>query len=122
MSKIRSKNTKLEEQGRLLVREAGLSYRKHPKDITGKPDVANKKRKIAIFFDSDFWHGFDYENSVKNKLQTDFWRTKIERNMARDAEVNKLLTEKGWKVLRLWEHNIKRKPEECVRRIKELLS
>ena len=105
-----------------MVREAGLSYRKHPKDITGKPDVANKKRKIAIFFDSDFWHGFDYENSVKNKLQTDFWRTKIERNMARDAEVNKLLTEKGWKVLRLWEHNIKRKPEECVRRIKELLS
>lgn len=121
MSKIRSKDTKLEEKGRMLVREAGLAYRKHPKGIPGKPDVANKKRKIAIFFDSRFWHGYDYEKSIKGHLTSESWRAKIERNIERDAEVNQMLTESGWKVLRLWEHEISKEPEECVKRIKELM-
>lgn len=89
------------------MRLAGIRFRKHPSGIIGKPDAANKSKKIAIFFDSEFWHGFDWTNRKKNiKSNTAFWLPKIERNIARDELVNEKLLQGGWKVIRIWQRDL----------------
>lgn len=108
MSKIKGKLTGLEEKGWLLLKEAGIRFRKHPRGIIGRPDAANKTKKLAIFFDSEFWHGHDWEKSrSKIKSNRDFWIAKIERNIARDKAVNRTLKAEGWTVIRLWERQMK---------------
>ena len=62
MAKVKSKDTRFEEEGFSLLRKAGLNYRRHPKGIFGSPDAANKSKRIAVFFDSDFWHGYRYNS------------------------------------------------------------
>ena len=110
MSKIKSKGTKLEDQGWILLKNAKVNFRKHPKKVYGNPDAGHKGKKIAVFFDSDFWHGYDWKNQIKTiKSKKSFWITKIERNMERDKEVNKLLKKQGWKVIRLWEKDLSKK-------------
>ncbi|OIO52930.1 hypothetical protein AUJ46_06680 [Candidatus Peregrinibacteria bacterium CG1_02_54_53] len=107
MSKIRGKKTGVEERGWAMLREAGIRFRKHPKGIFGNPDAANKSKKIAIFFDSEFWHGYDWEERRKDiKSNRKFWIKKIERNIVRDREVNAFLKKRGWKVLRIWCHQM----------------
>jgi DNA mismatch endonuclease (patch repair protein) len=122
MSKIRSKDTSIELEGYKLLRKAGLHYRKYPKNIKGQPDAVNKKRKIAVFFDGDFWHGYDYEKSIKTRLNSDYWTNKIEKNMERDARTTQELKENGWKVIRFWEHVILKKPNDCIRTIQLAIS
>ena len=120
MSLIRSQGTKFEARGFEILRRAGLSYRKHPKGILGKPDAANKSRKIAIFFDSDFWHGYDYERTLKAKLRNAFWQQKIEYNIKRGKEVTRELRKQGWTVIRFWGHDILKNPEKCMRVIRRV--
>lgn len=104
MSKIRGGHTALEVQGCLLLRKAGVHCRKHPKGIFGNPDAANKNKKLTIFFDSEFWHGYDWKNKKKEiKSNKKFWLSKIERNIKRDKEVNRVLRKNGWTVVRIWE-------------------
>ena len=114
MSRIRSKNTKIERTMASLLRKNRIQYRSHPK-LFGSPDFIVEK-KILLFCDGDFWHGYQY--GKKKKPAKKFWREKIERNMARDRKVTSKLRRDGWSVVRLWEHNIARSPRSCLRRIK----
>ena len=117
MSRIRSKDTKIEMKIAELLRENKMRYRRHPK-LFGSPDFIVEK-KILVFCDGDFWHGYRY--SKKKKPPKKFWRDKIERNMERDRKVTRRLRAGGWPVVRLWEHDIERNPGSCLRRIKTIL-
>ncbi len=93
----------------------GLRYRKNVKKILGKPDLAFIGKKIAIFCDSEFWHGYDWENRKKDfKSHQDFWIPKIERNIARDKEVTEMLQQQGWIVLRFWGKEIQSDVSRCA--------
>ena len=115
MQAIKSKDTTIE----LALRKArwgkGIRYRKNCKTLIGKPDIAITKYKIAVFCDSEYWHGFDWENrNQKIKSNREYWIPKIERNMARDQEVNSALEQEGWTVIRFWERQIRKELDRCV--------
>jgi DNA mismatch endonuclease (patch repair protein) len=120
MSMIRARNTKPEILVRSHLRLAGLkAYRVHS-DLQGKPDIIFPASRLAVFIDGCFWHKcpLDYHAPSTRKR---FWALKISRNLARDREVNEALTNDGWKVLRVWEHQVRRSPESVVRLISENL-
>ena len=100
----------------------GYRYRKNYNKIVGKPDNVFPKYKIAIFCDSTFWHGYNWEEK-KKRLDTnkEYWIKKIERNMERDKRVNEELTSQGWIVLRFWETDIKKNLDECVAKIEKAI-
>ncbi len=109
MSRIKGKGTKLEERAWSVLTQSGIRFRKHPRGIPGKPDAANKSKKLAIFVDSEFWHGFNWANRKKNiKSNRRFWIRKIESNILRDKKVNRILKNEGWKVVRIWEKELKK--------------
>ena len=118
MSKIRSKNTKPE----LILKKnlIGLYLRYQPKSIIGNPDFANKTRKIAIFLDGCFWHKCPkcFRPPKSNKR---YWIPKIRRNVQRADDVAKKLKNNGWKVVRIWEHELT-KNQKRITRIKQRLS
>lgn len=115
MQAIKCKDSDIELLLRKLLWKRGLRYRKNVKTVYGHPDIAFIGKKVAVFCDSEFWHGYDWENR-KKKLDNnrEYWIAKIERNIARDQEVNEYLTSRGWKVIRLWGKDIKKRPLECV--------
>lgn len=120
MSRIRSKNTSIE----LLLGKAmwaiGLRYRKNDKTVFGKPDFVFKRKKVAVFCDSEFWHGkYLLDQKYIPKENADYWIPKLERNIERDRQVNAELVSKGWIVIRFWEKDIRKHPEECVRTVFE---
>ena len=120
MRAIRSKDTTIELALRKALWQRGIRYRKNYKGLIGKPDIVITKYRIAVFCDSDFWHGYDCENrKARIKSNRDYWIPKIERNMKRDQEVTATLVEQGWIVLRFWEHTIRKELEECVNDIQE---
>lgn len=110
MQAVKSKGSKIET---LLAKELwskGYRYRKNNKTVFGKPDFTFKKYKIAIFVDSEFWHGKDWEIRKKDhKTNTEFWHNKIQRNIERAKEVNEYLLKHGWQVLRFWGKEIEHK-------------
>ena len=115
MQAIRSKDTSIELCLRKALWERGIRYRKNYKKLIGKPDIAITKYRIAVFCDSDYWHGYDWENrNQRIKSNREYWIPKIERNMARDQEVNEALERDGWTVLRFWEWQIKKQLDICV--------
>ena len=115
MQAIRSKDTSIELRLRKALWDRGIRYRKNYKKLIGKPDIAITKYRIAVFCDSDFWHGYDWENrNQRIKSNREYWIPKIERNMARDKEVNEALEKDGWTVLRFWEWQIKKQLDNCV--------
>ena len=115
MQAIKSKDTSIEIALRKALWNQGIRYRKNYKALPGKPDIAITKYKIAVFCDSDYWHGYDWENrSQRIKSNRDYWIPKIERNMQRDREVTELLEKQGWVVLRFWEFQIKKELPNCV--------
>jgi len=105
MSQIKASKTKPELKLKKIMKVLSFSYQ--PKNILGKPDFANKKEKIAIFIDGCFWH--KCQKCFKSpKTNGKFWKEKIEKNVERDKKVTKKLKKDGWKVIRVWEHNIKK--------------
>ena len=112
--KIKSKNTKIEQTLGKAMWASGLRYRKHCKDVQGKPDFCFRNKKIAIFCDSEFWHGKKYLEGEAFKRNSDFWIAKIKRNIERDEKVNIVLRQEGWTVLRFWGKDIETKLDECV--------
>lgn len=118
MRAIKNKDSKIEIKLREALWNKGARYRKNYKKIVGCPDIAFPSKKIAIFCDSEFWHGFDWDNK-KNKIKSnrDFWIPKIERNIQRDKEVNRALKNEGWIVLRFWGKEIKKNLDHCVNKI-----
>lgn len=118
MQAIRSKDTTIELRLRKALWERGVRYRKNYKKLIGKPDIAITKYKIAVFCDSDYWHGYDWENrNQRIKSNRDYWVPKIERNMERDRKVTEALQTEGWLVLRFWEWQIRKHLDECVEAI-----
>ena len=113
MSRIRSKNTRIDLAMNEMLRGLGCEYEMYP-DMHGRPDFAIWSLEIAIFCDGDFWHGYRYR---EKNVPAGYWQNKIERNMRRDASVSRRLRMDGWSVLRFWEHDINRNPEKCIRKI-----
>ena len=113
MSRIRSKNTSIDRMMRGMLSDARLKFVMYP-DLYGKPDFQVGKR-ILVFCDGDFWHGYRY--AEKKRPAKKYWREKIEGNMRRDRKVSRRLRRDGWSVLRIWEHDIKKKPEKCSEKI-----
>ena len=121
MSKIRGKNTKAELSFRKVlsaeVYPKGFRYRLYYKKIIGSPDIVFVKQKIAIFIDGDFWHGRRYGKEGEGKNWKKFWKDKIEENIRRDRRVNRRLKKEGWKVIRIWESDVKKKGEKDINKI-----
>ena len=124
MRNIKSKDTSIEMLLRKTLWHKGYRYRKNYKKLPGKPDIALTKYKIAIFCDSEFFHGKDWE-VLKPRLEkgdnSEYWVRKISRNRERDDEINKQLLFAGWTVIRFWGKDIKRKTDECVKVIEETI-
>lgn len=116
--KIKSKNSKLEIALGKALYSQGLRYVKNDKSVLGKPDFCFRSKKIAVFCDSEFWHGEKYLNGEKFKTNAEFWENKILNNIKRDEEVTQKLTNEGWSVLRFWGRDIERNLEKCVEKIK----
>lgn len=108
MQAIKSKNTKMESIVCKELWHRGIRFRKNVKELPGKPDIAIKKYKIAIFLDSCFWHKCPL-HFIRPKSNNSYWDNKIERNINRDKEVNNFYKQNGWHLLRVWEHQFKTK-------------
>ena len=115
MRRVKNKDSAIELALRKELWNRGLRYRKNVKSVYGKPDIAFIGKKIAVFCDSEFWHGYAWE-IAQDEFQSrrDFWIPKIERNMQRDQEVNEKLRGDGWIVLRFWGKQIKRDVVACA--------
>ena len=115
MKRVRNKDSKIELLLRHELWSRNMRYRKNVTTIFGKPDIAFIGKKIAIFVDSEFWHGYNWEvKKHEIKSNQDFWTRKIERNMESDKEVNSFLCAEGWTVLRFWGNDIKRDVAACA--------
>lgn len=115
MSRIHSKDTSIEILLRKELWKRGLRYRKNDSTVTGKPDIVFKKRRIVVFCDSEFWHGYDWEKRKHAiKSNREYWIPKIERNIKRDLFVNSVLREQGWIVLRFWGKEIRTSLIACA--------
>ena len=115
MQAVKNKDSKIELVLRKELWNRGLRYRKNVNGVVGHPDIAFKGIKVAIFCDSEFWHGYDWDNRKSDfKSHQEFWIPKIERNMQRDMEVNKALQNDGWKVLRFWGKEILKNTSEIA--------
>lgn len=114
MQAVKSKDSRIEIMLRRELWSRGLRYRKNVSTIYGRPDIVFIGKKVAVFCDSEFWHGYDWENRKKDfKTNQDFWIPKIERNIARDYEVTQKLKSEGWTVIRFWGNEIKHKLTLC---------
>lgn len=115
MKQVKNKDSKIELLLRHELWSRNMRYRKNVTTVFGKPDIAFIGRKIAIFVDSEFWHGYNWETKqYEIKSNQEFWIHKIERNMERDKEVNDFLTKHGWIVLRFWGNDIKKDVAACT--------
>ena len=115
MQAVKNKGSKIERILATALWNSGYRYRLNVKTVYGKPDICFKRLKIAVFCDSEFWHGKDWEQKKKeHKSNIDFWHQKIRRNMERDAEVNDHLLKNGWKVLRYWGKDIEKDLVTCI--------
>lgn len=122
MRAIRSSGTKIEVLLGKALWAAGLRYRKNCKTVFGKPDIVFRKYRLVVFCDSEFWHGKNWERE-KQKIHTrrEFWIPKIEGNIRRDKQVNKILKKDGWKVLRFWGNDIEKKTDQCVKKVLQII-
>lgn len=115
MQAVKSKDSQIELLLRKELWNRGIRYRKNSTKIFGKPDIVFIGKKIAVFCDSEFWHGYNWEERKKDfKSHQEFWIPKIERNMQRDKEVTAKLESEGWIVLRFWGNEIKKNTAQCA--------
>ena len=120
MKAIKNKDTSIEVMLRKELWSRGLRYRKNYSGIIGKPDIVFVGKKVAVFCDSEFWHGYDWEHRKNDiKSNRDFWIPKIEKNIKRDEKVTKTLTDDGWLVLRFWGNDIKKALTDCADKIEK---
>ena len=121
MSRIRSKNTLVEEMVFNALRRNKIIFLKHYGKLQGKPDVVILKRKLAVFIDGDFWHGWRFK-AWGHKLPKKYWHDKIKNNIIRDRRNRRALKAQGWKILRIWEHQLERDLEKTIEKVLEFLN
>ena len=122
MKAIKNKDSKIEVLLREELWARGLRYRKNVKSVYGHPDIVFIGKKVAVFCDGEFWHGYDWDNKKKEiQSNQEFWIPKIERNIDRDKEVNERLKSEGWTVLRFWGNEILKDADSCVETIQKRL-
>ena len=113
MQSIRSKDTSIEKIIRSGLRHAGIRFRSNVSTMLGKPDFVFNDAKTVLFLDSCFWHSCPY-HATQPKSNRAYWRPKLKRNKERDQSITKALRKSGWKVIRIWEHRIKKDPKGCL--------
>ena len=124
MKNIKRKDTKIELKLRKALWEAGYHYRKNYKGLPGTPDIAFTKYKIAVFCDSEFFHGKDWDKlkeKLKSSNNSDYWLNKIETNINRDKRIDAELDEMGWRVIHFWGNDILRDVDGCVKQIGDVI-
>lgn len=118
MSCIRGIDTKPEISLRKALWSLGYRYRVNDAKLPGKPDIVFIKHNVVIFVDGEFWHGYKWTSKKRRiKANRGYWIAKIEGNIARDKQNNRLLKKQGFTVLRFWERDIRRNLDECVDKI-----
>lgn len=123
MSLVRSKNTKPELLVRSLLQRMGYRFRLHRKDLPGSPDMVLPKYRTAIFVHGCFWHQHPgCKKATLPNQNAEFWREKFERNVRRDENAQRRLREMGWRLLVLWECEVKRDADALPARLKAALS
>src|SRR6266850_1712866 len=115
MGRVRTRDTVLEIAVRSELHKRGFRFRKHVRTLPGSPDIAFMTKRVAVFVDGDFWHGYRLPQ-WEHKLQP-FWRNKLRENRKRDRRNFRKLRAKGWQVVRIWQHQIERDIESCLSRI-----
>lgn len=122
MKAIKNKGSKIEIMLQKELWHRGLRYQKNATNVYGKPDIVFIGKKVAVFCDSEFFHGYDWKNKQNEiKSNRDFWLPKIERNIQRDFEVTEKLKSEGWTVIRFWGKDIKNNLKECADIIEDAL-
>ena len=123
MKQVKNKRTTIASRLEIELKKRGLStYAKHQKGIPGTPDFAFVAKRIAVFCDSDFWHGFSWGESKSTVHgNQEYWAPRIEKKRAKDAEIDQTLKSQGWKVFRFWGHEIKANPGFCADTIEAAL-
>lgn len=122
MRKIRSNRTTPEVLLQKVLRKAKIKFKKNCSTVVGKPDIVFPAKKIAIFIDGEFWHGYNWEKK-KSKIKNNrsYWIPKIEKNILRDQHNNRLLRKQGWRVIRFWQQQIVGNPLKCIQIIKKIM-
>ncbi|OGV34658.1 MAG: very short patch repair endonuclease [Lentisphaerae bacterium GWF2_45_14] len=123
MQAIKASGTGIEKTMRKALSKEGFRYRLNAKNVLGKPDFAFVREKVAVFCDSEFWHGKDWDKE-KRRIGTNkkYWHNKIENNIRRDKEVSQGLKKEGWKVLRFWGKAITKNTDKCVLKVEKALA
>jgi len=122
MQAVKSSGSKIEQMVGSELWKRGYRFRKNDKSVFGKPDFVFKRLKVAVFCDSDFWHGRNWETKKnEHKSNIEFWHKKIERNIERDKEVTEHLEESGWIVVRMWGTDIKNNLYLCIGKIEQAI-
>ncbi|PTL37413.1 very short patch repair endonuclease [Alkalicoccus saliphilus] len=120
MKAVKSKNTTLELRVRKALWNRNVRYRVNNSSLYGKPDISVKKYKLVVFIDSCYWHGCPLHGRIP-KSNTSFWEAKIQRNKERDKKVTNYYLEKGWNIVRVWEHEINEDLEAVVSKITDYI-
>ena len=115
MSRVKGKDTGLERVVRSELHKRGYRFRKHVKNLPGKPDIVFVKAKVVVFLDGDFWHGYRFPQ-WERKLSK-FWRKKIGETRKRDQRNFAKLRRMEWQVVRIWEHSIEKDLNGVVKKI-----
>jgi DNA mismatch endonuclease (patch repair protein) len=120
MSRIQARNTGPERALAAEMARLGLVWEAQARDLSGRPDFVFRDRMVAVFVDGDFWHGWRFP-AWRNRLSRR-WEDKIAANRARDFRNHRRLRRLGWRVVRLWEHQIERGPGTCARKVQAAIS
>ncbi len=120
MSQIRSRNTMFENVIFDQLKKCGLEFQTHCREVAGTPDIVQINRRRAVFLDSDFWHGWRYPVWAAS-LKSDFWRQKIERTRKRDKLIMGRLRRAGWRVRRIWVHELGREYSRTIDKMRRFL-
>ena len=120
MARIRGSNTGPERRVSDSLLKAGLKFEQHSPDLPGRPDFVFREARLAIFVEGSFWHGFRFP-LWKHKL-SEKWQLKIEATRERDRRNFRRLQHAGWRVIRIWEHQIENNAARCVERVIEALN
>jgi DNA mismatch endonuclease (patch repair protein) len=120
MSRVKNRDTDIESLVRSELFRRGWRFRKHVSSLPGSPDIVFGRQRIAVFIDGDFWHGYRFP--LWKATVSTFWQEKIEKNRKRDRKNFAKLRKRGWRVVRIWQHEIERDIATCFARLEELLS